>query len=99
VPATISWLAAFTVCPDPGGPTRTTVEPTVSKIDFTASKSSGSPPTMIDSLASFAPASPPLTGASSTRTPASRPASDRRTATSGRIVDMSTCRAPRGAFA
>jgi hypothetical protein len=27
VPATISWLAAFTVCPEPGGPTSTTVVP------------------------------------------------------------------------
>ena len=44
---------------------------------------------MIDRLASIAPASPPLTGASSTRSPALRPASATRTATSGRIVLMS----------
>jgi hypothetical protein len=54
---------------------------------------------MIERLASMAPASPPLTGASSTRTPASRPASLTRTATSGRMVLMSMYSAPDFALA
>ena len=63
--------------------------PTASSTGLAAAKSSASPPTMIERLPSIAPASPPLTGASSTRTPAARPASATRTATSGRIVLMS----------
>ena len=66
---------------------------------LTSSKSAGSPPTMIDSLASTAPASPPLTGASITRMPASRPAAARLAATSGRIEDMSMWMEPARAFA
>jgi hypothetical protein len=54
VPATISWFAALTVCPEPGGPTSTTVVPIVSKMDFTSSKSARTAPTMIDSVASVA---------------------------------------------
>ena len=73
MPATISWLAAFTVWPEPGGPTSTTVEPTASRIGFTSSKSARSAPTMIERVASTAPGSPPLTGASSTRMPAALP--------------------------
>ena len=90
LPATMSWLAALTVWPEPAGPTCTIVLPTASSTGSAASKSAGSPPTMIDRLPSTAPASPPLTGASSTRSPALRPASATRTATSGRIVLMST---------
>ena len=89
LPATISWLAALTVCPEPAGPTWTMVLPTASSTGRASAKSSAAPPTMIDSVPSIAPASPPETGASSTRTPASRPASATRTATSGRIVLMS----------
>jgi hypothetical protein len=88
-PATINWLAAFTVCPDPAGPTCTIVFPTASSTGRAAAKSPACPPTMIDRLPSTAPASPPLTGASNTRNPAPRPAWATRTATSGRIVDMS----------
>ena len=51
--ATISWLAALTVWPEPFGPTWTTVLPTTSKSGLAASKSSASPPTMIDSAAFF----------------------------------------------
>ena len=57
--------------PRPAGPTWTIVFPTASSTGLAASKSSASPPTMIDRLASIAPASPPLTGASSTRSPRS----------------------------
>ena len=69
-PATISWFAALTVWPAPFGPTWTTVLPTASRTGRAASKSSAVPPTMIDSAAFFAPASPPETGASSRRKPA-----------------------------
>ena len=68
VPATISWFAALNVCPEPGGPTRTAVVPIASKIGFTSSKSGRSALTMIDRVPSMAPVSPPLTGASMTRT-------------------------------
>ena len=34
LPATISWFAALTVCPEPFGPTWTTVFPTTSRIGF-----------------------------------------------------------------
>ena len=53
LPATISWLAALTVWPEPAGPTCTTVLPTASSTGRAASKSSASPPTMIDRLASI----------------------------------------------
>ena len=52
LPATISWLAALTVCPEPAGPTCTIVLPTASSTGLAASKSSAAPPTMIDRLAS-----------------------------------------------
>ena len=39
LPATISWLAAFTVCPAPDGPTCTIVLPTGPKTSAAASKS------------------------------------------------------------
>lgn len=67
--ATINWFAAFTVWPEPCGPQRTMVLPSASKIGPASSKSACSPPTMIDSTASIAPASPPDTGASRTRIP------------------------------
>ena len=75
------------------------VLPTASRIGLTSSKSACSPPTMIDSTASTAPASPPLTGASITRMPASLPASASSAATSGRIEDMSMWIEPLGALA
>ena len=55
LPATMSWFAAFTVWPDPAGPTWTMVFPTASSTGLAASKSAASPPTMIDRLASTAP--------------------------------------------
>ncbi len=67
--ATISWLAALTVCPAPLGPTCTIVLPTASRTGAAAAKSAASPPTMIDRAAFSAPASPPETGASSSRKP------------------------------
>ena len=70
LPATMSWFAAFTVWPDPAGPTWTMVFPTASSTGLAASKSAASPPTMIDRLASTAPGSPPLTGACPGSTPA-----------------------------
>ena len=89
LPATMSWFAALTVCPEPAGPTCTIVLPDRVEHGRAASKSSASPPTMIDRLASIAPASPPLTGASSTRSPALAPGLRHPTATSGRIELMS----------
>ena len=90
VPATISWLAALTVWPEPAGPTWTMVLPTASRTAWPRSKSAASPPTMIDSVASIAPASPPLTGASTTADALrSAPAAASSAATSGRIEEQS----------
>ncbi len=70
------------------------VLPSTSKIGFASSKSACPPPTMMDSTASMAPASPPDTGASSTRTPFSAAAFARSTEVCGVIDDMSMSRAP-----
>src|ERR1700754_225945 len=94
LPATMSWLAALTVWPEPDGPTCTMVAPTTSKTGAASVKSSAAPPTMIDKLPSIAPASPPETGASSTRRPRAAPTSAIRRETSGRIVEKSITRAP-----
>src|SRR6201996_2529742 len=98
-PATSSWLAALTVCPEPAGPTGTIVWPTASNTGWAAAKSSAAPPTMIDSVPSTAPASPPETGASSIRKPRSWPAVARSAATSGRMVEKSMISAFAGAWA
>ena len=92
--ATISWLAAFTVWPAPLGPTCTIVLPTASKTALASSKSAASPPTMMDSTALRAPASPPETGASSIRKPFSRACSARAAVTSGRMLEKSMTRVP-----
>jgi hypothetical protein len=42
LPATMSWFAAFTVWPDPAGPTWTMVFPTASSTGLAASKSAAS---------------------------------------------------------
>ncbi len=94
VPATISWLAALTVCPAPVGPTWTMVLPSDWRMGSAVSKSSASPPTMIDRLASRAPTSPPLTGASRNRTPLACASPATRRAVSGRTVLMSMSSIP-----
>src|SRR5450759_1321906 len=99
LPATMSWLEALTVWPDPAGPTWTTVRPTASSTGCAAAKSSAEPPTMIERTASMAPCSPPDTGASRTRSPASLPCAARRLDTSGRIEEKSMTRVPSAALA
>src|SRR6266508_4260936 len=94
IPATMSWLAALTVWPEPTGPTCTIVLPSDSRMGSAASKSSAAPPTMIERVASTAPASPPLTGASRNRTPRACAALPTRRAVSGRIVLMSISSSP-----
>src|SRR6478735_11085868 len=94
LPATISWFAALTVCPAPDGPTCTIVFPTGAKISAAASKSAASPPTMMDSAAFFAPASPPETGASRMRNPRSFASFASSAVTSGRIEEKSMIRVP-----
>src|SRR5205823_3042700 len=68
-PATMIWLASFVNPPNPSGPRCVIVRPIALKIGSTASKTALSPPTMIESVASIAPFSPPDTGASSIVTP------------------------------
>src|SRR5674476_1279848 len=86
VPATISWFAAFTVCPAPEGPTCTTVLPTASRMGSASATSASLPPTMIDRVASTAPNWPPLTGASTTRNWRFAPAAATSLAASGLMV-------------
>ncbi len=92
--ATISWLAALTVCPDPFGPTCTMVLPTTCRMGSASAKSSAVPPTMIDSAALIAPASPPDTGASISRKPWATACSASSTVTSGRMLEKSMISAP-----
>src|SRR6266568_1114883 len=97
MPATMSWFAALTVCPDPAGPTWTTVLPTALNTGAAASKSAAPPPTMIESAPSIAACSPPDTGASSTRYPCPAPSAASSAATSGRMEEKSMISAPAGA--
>src|SRR5215211_2118853 len=86
-----SWLTSFTDCPSPTDPPQcATVDPIAASRDLTSSKRSAGPPAMISRSPRSARATPPLTGASSNRTPrpANRP-SILRTA-SGPIVLMTT---------
>ncbi len=92
--ATTSWLAALTVWPEPLGPTWTTVPPTVSNSGFASAKSASLPPTMIERVALRAPASPPDTGASSSRSVRYRACSSSATVTSGRMLEKSITRVP-----
>src|SRR5690606_32130372 len=87
--ATTSWLAALTVCPDPASPTRTTVVPIAPSRSRQRSTASAGPPTMIDSVPSRAPASPPDTGASSASCPAATKRSAISRAAPGSMVLMS----------
>ena len=88
MPAT--WLHSLTVAPMPDGPAWTTFLPIASRTGRTASKSAGSPPTMIESVPCCAAMSEPETGASRQPTPRSRPAAATLRETAGAIVDMST---------
>ncbi len=99
LPATMSWLAALTVWPEPVGPTCTTVLPTASNTSDAAAKSSAEPPTMIDRAAFLAPASPPETGASRYRKPAASAWSASAIVTSGRIEEKSMTSVPGCALA
>jgi len=61
-------VAGLATWPAPDGPTCTIVLPRTSKIGIARTIASGSPPTMIESVPSIAPRSPPLTGASTIAT-------------------------------
>ena len=92
-----TWLQALTTCPAPLEPTRTTFFPIASSTGSARSKWPASPPTMMLSVPSIAPFSPPDTGASSRPTPlsANRPAISR--VTSGEMVLMSMTIVPSAA--
>ena len=62
--ATMIWLATFAVWPSPLPPTSVMFLPISSNSGLTLSNAASVPPTMIDSVAFFAPTSPPETGAS-----------------------------------
>src|SRR5512139_2365249 len=76
-PTTI-WLQHLTTWPAPWPPTWTMLLPSTSNSGRTFSKIGASPPTMMESVPSFAPVSPPDTGASSMCTPRSASAAAMR---------------------
>ncbi len=84
------WLASFAAWPVPVPPTWNRLPPIASNRCSTRSTSSASPPIITDRVPSAAPVVPPLTGASTARTPRSsaRSASDR--AVTGSMLLMST---------
>src|SRR5215217_1842522 len=87
-----SWLTSFTDCPSPTDPPQcATVDPIAASRDLTSSKRSAGPPAMISRSPRSARATPPLTGASSNRTPrpANRP-SILRTASSPIVLITTT---------
>src|SRR3712207_3397485 len=90
VSATTTWLAALVTWPAPVGPTWFTVAPITSKSGLARSKSSSLPPTMMESVPSMAPTSPPLTGASSMEAPRSLTFAASSSVTTGEMVLMST---------
>ena len=94
VPATTSWLQALVSAPAPTGPIRVMVVPRTSSTGRTRSKTSSSPPHMIDKVPSSAFATPPDRQASTTSTlPASRSASS-RTATGDTVLITTSVDAP-----
>ena len=89
VTATRIWLQALAVWPAPAWPSRTIVLPITSNSGRARSNASEGPPTMIDSVPSRAPTSPPDTGASNAVAPSSDAASKTALATAGAIELMS----------
>src|SRR3954452_19790012 len=94
VSATTTWLHALTTWPAPTGPTWTIVLPSASHSGFARAKSSSRPPAMIESVASRAPTSPPLTGASTQPIPRAPHSCAISRVTTGEIVLMSTTSEP-----
>jgi fructokinase len=80
-------LISFTNCPAPTSPTRTMRAAKLSNTRRASSNVSVSPPTMTVSLPAFAAGSPPLTGASSTRTLYATPCCATARAVSGWMVE------------
>src|SRR5918994_5604492 len=92
-----SWLTSLTACPSPTrAPQWTTLEPIASRTGRSSSKRSCGPPAIMSKSPFSARATPPLTGASSARSPRpDRPWASSRIA-SGPIVLMATTAAPSG---
>src|SRR5215470_9764466 len=65
----IMLLIAFTVLPEPTGPTWKTFGPMALRTGLALASGSASPPTMMARVAARAPVTPPLTGASRKNTP------------------------------
>ena len=89
-----TWLTILVCWPAPAGPWCTMVLPIVSKRGRKASTTSFSPPIMIESRASFAPTSPPETGASTAWTFLALAAWSISIARAGSLVVMSTRTVP-----
>ena len=86
----IRLLQSFATSPAPTAPTWTMCWPMAARTGRASSRSPASPPTMIASVPSSAPPTPPDTGASMKRTPRSRSRAATRWEVAGSIVDMST---------
>jgi hypothetical protein len=87
-------IGCFVTCPAPASPTWTMFLPSFSKIGMARSTAETLPPIMIDRLAAMAPASPPLTGASSMSQPRFSASAASFRPTTGEMLDMSISNVP-----
>ena len=90
IPAHMIWFVALAAWPAPLSPRRVAVRPIAANTGATRSKAGLGPPTMIASVPSRAPSTPPLTGASRNVDVARRDAArglPRRAGGDGRAVD------------
>ena len=88
------WFASLQSWPVPGAPWRTIVLPIAAKAGWARSKSCCAPPTMMVSVPSRAPRSPPETGASSGPKPFAAASAASERASAGLEVVMSTSTQP-----
>src|SRR3990172_3730724 len=94
VEPTTSWLQALATIPAPVPPMWMMRLPMAASTGRARSRAASEPPTMIESVASLAPPSPPDTGASSRSAPTSAQRSARATKAEGSCVPMSTTISP-----
>ncbi len=92
-----NWLTVLTTAPCPGrSPTWKILSPSASSTGFASAKVAAGPAAMIVSVAPFAPATPPETGASRKRRPAANTRSDSFSTEPGGQVAIRTTMPPCG---
>ena len=96
--ADVTLLTSFMAWPVPGPPTWKIFFPRRARIGRARSRSAASPPTMIDSVASTAPRTPPETGASSIAAPRACTSLASRRVLDGSAVVISSIRWPGPSF-